>query len=145
MPRRKAARPSSPSSTVNRRDVSSLKFGTSGLRGLAAELEGQAARRYMRAFITHLRRQGMAGSGRIFIGRDFRPSSPAIAADCAMAIAAAGLEPVDCGMLAVPALALHAMAAGSAAVMVTGSHVPAERNGLKFYLPGGEIGKADEA
>jgi phosphomannomutase len=29
--------------------------------------------------------------------------------------------------------------------MVTGSHIPAERNGIKFYLPSGEISKADEA
>jgi phosphomannomutase len=28
---------------------------------------------------------------------------------------------------------------------VTGSHIPADRNGLKFYLPGGEIAKSDEA
>jgi phosphomannomutase len=28
---------------------------------------------------------------------------------------------------------------------VTGSHIPAERNGLKFYLPSGEISKDDEA
>ena len=124
---------------------SSLKFGTSGLRGLAAELEGQAARRYVRAFLAHLRQQGLAGSGRVFVGRDFRPSSPVIAGDCAMAIADAGMIAVDCGALPTPALALHAMAAGSAAVMVTGSHIPADRNGLKFYLPGGEISKADEA
>ena len=30
-------------------------------------------------------------------------------------------------------------------IMVTGSHIPDDRNGLKFYLPTGEIGKADEA
>lgn len=29
--------------------------------------------------------------------------------------------------------------------MVTGSHIPADRNGLKFYSPHGEISKADEA
>jgi len=29
--------------------------------------------------------------------------------------------------------------------MVTGSHIPEDRNGLKFYLPSGEITKADEA
>lgn len=28
--------------------------------------------------------------------------------------------------------------------MVTGSHIPADRNGLKFYTPAGEITKADE-
>jgi phosphomannomutase len=29
--------------------------------------------------------------------------------------------------------------------MVTGSHIPADRNGLKFYSPAGEIDKEDEA
>jgi phosphomannomutase len=40
---------------------------------------------------------------------------------------------------------MAAMQAGAAAVMVTGSHIPADRNGLKFYVPTGEITKADEA
>lgn len=124
---------------------SSLKFGTSGLRGLAVDLQGQAARRYTAAFLRHVSGLGGQGSGRVFLGRDFRQSSPAIASDCAAAVAAAGLEAVDCGTVPTPALALHAMAAGGAAIMVTGSHIPADRNGLKFYLPSGEISKADEA
>ena len=123
---------------------SSLKFGTSGLRGLAVELEGQAARGYVAAFLRHVAAPG-AGGDRVFIGRDFRRSSPAIVRDCAAAVAAGGLVPVDCGALPTPALALHAMAAGCPSVMVTGSHIPADRNGLKFYLPVGEISKADEA
>jgi phosphomannomutase len=124
---------------------SSLKFGTSGLRGLAVDLQGQAARRYTAAFLRYL--MGLSGSrvSRVFLGRDFRRSSPTILSDCATAIAAAGMEPVDCGPIPTPALALHAMAAGGAAIMVTGSHIPADRNGLKFYLPSGEISKADEA
>lgn len=123
----------------------SLKFGTSGLRGLADELQGQAARQYTTAFLRHLHKVADRPVERVFLARDFRPSSPAVLNDCAIAIAAAGLEPIDCGALPTPALALHAMAAGGAAIMVTGSHIPADRNGLKFYLPGGEIGKADEA
>ena len=123
----------------------SLKFGTSGLRGLAVELEGQAARRYTAAFLRHLGELSQQGGGRVYLARDFRPSSPAIARDCAAAIAAAGMEPVDCGTIPTPALALHALAAGCAAIMVTGSHIPSDRNGLKFYVPGGEISKADEA
>ena len=122
-----------------------LKFGTSGLRGLAADLMGQPARRYVAAFLTYLRGRGLAGKGEVFIARDLRDSSPAIAADCAAAIAAAGLTPVDCGALPTPALALHALAFGAPAIMVTGSHIPAERNGLKFYTPLGEITKEDEA
>lgn len=124
---------------------SSLKFGTSGLRGLAVDLEGQAARRYTAAFLRHVAGLGLVQGGKVFIGRDFRPSSPAIAADCAAAVAAAGLQAVDCGTIPTPALALHAVAAGCASIMVTGSHIPADRNGLKFYLPSGEISKADEA
>lgn len=123
----------------------SLKFGTSGLRGRASELSGQAARCYAAAFLKHLAGRGLAGNGQVFIARDFRASSPAIAADCAAAIAAAGRVPVDCGTLPTPALALHAMALGGPAIMVTGSHIPADRNGLKFYTPRGEITKDDEA
>jgi phosphomannomutase len=115
----------------------SLKFGTSGLRGLAVELEGQAARQYTAAFLRHLKRTSSAPVRQVFLARDFRPSSPQIVKDCTIAIAAAGLEPVDCGALPTPALALHAIANGGAAIMVTGSHIPADRNGLKFYVPGG--------
>ena len=128
-----------------RLSASSLKFGTSGLRGLAVDLEGQATRRYVAAFLRHMAASGQGGGDRVLLGRDFRQSSPAVARDCAAAIAAAGLVPVDCGTIATPALALHAMAAGCAAIMITGSHIPADRNGLKFYLPGGEISKTDEA
>ncbi len=123
----------------------SLKFGTSGLRGLAVELEGEAARRYAAAFLQHLKNMGALGGSKVFLGRDFRPSSPRIARDCAVSIVDFGLEPVDCGTIPTPALAYHAMAQGCAAIMVTGSHIPVDRNGLKFYLPSGEISKADEA
>ena len=124
--------------------VDSLKFGTSGLRGLASELVGDAARRHTAAFLRHLEKRNTAGYSRVFIARDLRDSSSAIAADCAMAIRAAGLTPVDCGVLPTPALALHAMTEGGPAIMVTGSHIPADRNGLKFYTPQGEITKEDE-
>ena len=123
----------------------SLKFGTSGLRGLAVDLVGNGARRYAAAFVRHLQTTGQAGSGKVYLARDYRSSSPAILADCAVAVRAAGLQPIDCGMLPTPALALHAMALGGAAIMVTGSHIPADRNGLKFYVPTGEISKDDEA
>lgn len=125
--------------------ASSLKFGTSGLRGLATDLVGTAARRYALAFVRHLEAAGQAGSRKVYLARDYRESSPAIMADCAVAVRAAGFEPVDCGVLPTPALALHAMSLGGAAIMVTGSHIPADRNGLKFYSAAGEITKDDEA
>ncbi len=56
----------------------------------------------------------------------------------------AGLVPVDCGFIPTPALALYAMSRKRASLMVTGSHIPADRNGIKFYRPDGEIDKNDE-
>ncbi|WP_417414578.1 phosphomannomutase [Hoeflea sp.] len=121
------------------------KFGTSGLRGLVGDLTDGTAAAHARAFARHLRQTGMADAGApVFIGRDMRASSPEISAQCAAALAAEGLEPVDCGVLPTPALALYAMGKGAAALMITGSHIPDDRNGVKFYRPDGEIDKNDE-
>lgn len=49
-----------------------------------------------------------------------------------------------CGALPTPALALYAQTQHIPAIMVTGSHIPFDRNGIKFYRPDGEISKADE-
>lgn len=123
-----------------------LKFGTSGLRGLAVDLLGDSSAVFTTAFVRHLLMAGHVRIGdRIFVGRDLRESSPGIAAQCMKALALAGMVPVDCGALPTPALALHAGANRAAAIMVTGSHIPADRNGLKFYRPDGEIDKTDEA
>lgn len=123
-----------------------VKFGTSGLRGLSADLLSDVAYRHVAAFCRHLAASGNApASGEIFVARDRRQSSPELAAQAVAAIASQGMVPVDCGEVPTPALALHAFARGGAAIMITGSHIPADRNGLKFYLPGAEISKADEA
>ncbi|MDX3928253.1 MAG: phosphomannomutase [Shinella sp.] len=123
----------------------SLKFGTSGLRGLSVELEGEPTALYATAFARHLLTTGMARPGdTVLVGRDFRDSSPGIAAFAIGALKAAGLEPRDCGPVPTPALALYGLGLDAACLMVTGSHIPADRNGIKFYRPDGEIGKDDE-
>lgn len=124
----------------------SLKFGTSGLRGLSVDLEGPATALYATAFARHLLTAGMAQAGdEVLVGRDFRASSPAISAIAIAALRKAGLTPRDCGALPTPALALLGLDRKAASLMVTGSHIPADRNGIKFYRPDGEIDKADEA
>ncbi len=116
------------------------RFGTSGLRGLVSELGSAQILAWTDAFMA-----ACPTGGRLFVGQDLRPSSPRIATDVIGAAGAAGLAVTDCGALPTPALALAAQNAGAAAIMVTGSHIPADRNGLKFYTPGGEISKAEEA
>ena len=122
-----------------------MKFGTSGLRGLVTDLEGRASSLYTRAFARHLLETGAAKPGdAVLVGRDFRPSSPGIAATCIGALRQAGLSPIDCGALPTPALALYGLQLKAASLMITGSHIPADRNGIKFYRPDGEIDKQDE-
>jgi len=124
----------------------SLKFGTSGLRGLVADLVGAASLRYTLAFIDYLKGKGEVAEGdALLVGRDLRDSSPAIAGAVIAAARHAGLDPVDCGELPTPALALESQRLRAPAIMVTGSHIPADRNGLKFYVARGEIDKEDEA
>ncbi|KQP67400.1 phosphomannomutase [Methylobacterium sp. Leaf111] len=124
--------------------MSSLKFGTSGLRGLVTDLVGWPSYAYARAFFRSVAET--TGTGRtVVIGRDLRDSSPGIAATVAAAATGAGFTAIDCGALPTPALALEALRRGVCAVMVTGSHIPEDRNGLKFYRPDGEITKTDEA
>jgi phosphomannomutase len=122
-----------------------MKFGTSGLRGLSVDLKGRASAVYATAFARHLLKNGHANvSDPVLVGRDFRDSSPDIAATCIGALKRAGLTPIDCGTIATPALALYGLELKAASLMVTGSHIPADRNGIKFYRPDGEVDKTDE-
>lgn len=123
----------------------SVKFGTSGLRGLSTDLVGSVSALYSTAFARHMLDSGALQPGSpVFIARDFRPSSPEIAGTIMAAIKRLGLQPIDCGTIPTPALALYGASIGAAGIMVTGSHIPADRNGIKFYRPDGEVNKSDE-
>lgn len=120
-----------------------MKFGTSGLRGLVTEMTDAVTAAHVSAFLRSL--AAADDFDAVLVGRDLRPSSPRIAAACAAAIEAEGRVAIDCGVVPTPALALEAARRGAPAVMVSGSHIPFDRNGLKFYRAAGEITKADEA
>ena len=111
------------------------------------ELNGAPAFAYTRAFAEMLKEDGSAAAAKnlVLVGRDLRESSPSIAQLCCAALQESGLGPLDCGALPTPALAYHGMRFGIPAIMVTGSHIPEDRNGLKFYRAQGEIDKKDEA
>jgi phosphomannomutase len=117
----------------------SLKFGTSGLRGLVVEMTPDLILSHVAAFLG-----AFPEIKDLYVGRDLRPSSPRIAEAVMVASLGSRVNVIDCGALPTPALALASLAAGGGAIMVTGSHIPADRNGLKFYTPRGEISKKDE-
>lgn len=74
---------------------------------------------------------------RIVVGRDGRASGIPLLSALGQGLQSTGLEVVDVGCIPTPTLyfAAHHLAAGSG-VMVTGSHNPAEYNGLKIMLAG---------
>jgi phosphomannomutase len=117
----------------------SPKFGTSGVRGLAIELTDDVITSYVQAFLTSCEH-----GGTVHIGRDLRASSPQISAAVSNAVRFSGLDVVEHGEISTPALAYFAMSRGHGSIMITGSHIPEDRNGLKFYTSSGEITKDDE-
>lgn len=122
---------------------SGVAFGTSGARGLVSSMSDQLCIAYTLAFLNGL---GLAKPGqKIALGMDLRPSSPEIVKACAAGIRQAGCEVDFCGVLPTPALALYSQSQRLPAIMITGSHIPFDRNGIKFYRAEGEISKADEA
>lgn len=136
-----------PFSTV--RDLmaqSGVAFGTSGARGEVAAMTDRICFAYMAAFLEHLRDCGeFCASTRVALAGDLRFSTPRILAACIAAVRSLGGEPVFCGFVPTPALASFAFANAIPSVMVTGSHIPDDRNGIKFYRCTGEVLKDDEA
>ena len=124
-------------------ESSGVRFGTSGARGLVERMGDKICYAYTAAFI-----QGVVGGGPVgdvVLGHDLRPSSPRIASACAAAVRDAGGQVVYSGKLPTPALAWYANLVNAPAIIVTGSHIPFDRNGIKFYRADGEISKKDEA
>jgi phosphomannomutase len=55
-----------------------------------------------------------------------------------------GYRPVNCGKIPSPAVALFGFENRIPSIMVTGSHIPDDRNGIKFNKCAGEVLKTDE-
>ena len=121
---------------------SGVKFGTSGARGLVEKFTHQVCAAFTAAFINAIRQDFKFD--RISIAIDRRPSSPQMAAACYAAAKQLGLDVDYFGVLPTPALAYQSLTTQQPAIMITGSHIPFDRNGIKFYRPDGEITKQDE-
>lgn len=122
--------------------TSRIAFGTSGARGLVVDFTPEVCAAFTHAFVAVLRQE--FAPKQLALAIDNRPSSYTMAQACAAALLQAGIEPIYYGVIPTPALAHQAMQDGMPCIMVTGSHIPFDRNGLKFYRPDGEITKADE-
>jgi phosphomannomutase len=123
-----------------------LAFGTSGLRGLVKDITDLEAYINVKATLSYLLSIGdIPASSTVIIAGDLRPSTDRIMRACARAIIDASFEVENAGKIPTPALILHSLSTGRAGVMVTGSHIPFDRNGIKINKSVGEILKSDEA
>lgn len=137
-----------------------LEFGTSGRRGKVVDLTQLEIYINALAELEYLRSLDVSEGGIIpgdefFFALDLRPSSYSFVpemggrGEIAQAVAAAirdsGMRPVNLGAIPTPALAYHALARRKGSIMVTGSHIPFDRNGYKTYSSRGELLKEQEA
>jgi len=126
-------------------ESSGVAFGTSGARGRVVDMTDLVCFAYTCAFLQHLTQIGQFSAGmHVAIAGDLRPSTPRIMAACAAAIRSMGGECDPCGFVPSPAVAGYGFDKGFPSIMVTGSHIPADRNGIKFNRADGEVLKPDE-
>ncbi len=124
---------------------SGVKFGTSGARGLVTAMSDRVCFAYTAAFLQHLERnRGLGAQSTVYVAGDRRPSSPRIMEAVARAVRARGHQVENCGLVPSPAVALRGFEQRGPSIMVTGSHIPDDRNGIKFNTSQGEIDKLDE-
>lgn len=121
----------------------SLKFGTSGIRALSTDLTDRNVYLAVTAFLQY--EASKSKSNAVYVAGDLRESSPKILGAVYSAVADNNREICFCGNVPTPCLANYSLLQNAPAIMVTGSHIPADRNGLKFYLNCGETLKEDDA
>ncbi|MBN2855896.1 MAG: phosphomannomutase [Halothiobacillaceae bacterium] len=126
--------------------TSSVAFGTSGARGLVTSMTDAVCFIYTAGFLQYMAALGQFKPGMaVAIAGDLRPSSPRIMRACAAAVQAAGGVVAYAGLVPSPAVSLYGFSRQIPSLMITGSHIPDDRNGIKFNRADGELLKSDEA
>jgi len=140
---------------IAEKDLMKLANG-SDVRGVAiasvadepVTLTTEAVNRITSGFVDFLQtRTGRKGHElRIAVGHDSRISCPQLRIAVLEALTAAGVVTVDCGLASTPAMFMTTVfpeTAMDGAIMITASHLPANRNGLKFFTEEGGVEHAD--
>lgn len=140
---------------MSKYDYSRLQNG-SDIRGVALEgvpgetvnLDGEAAGRLARGFLFWLsqRTNKEASALTISIGRDPRLSGQSLAEAFCSALRPYGCRILNAGLASTPAMFMSTVFTEyqcDGAVMVTASHLPWNRNGMKFFSKDGGLDKGD--
>ena len=132
-------------------ELKKLKSGTD-VRGVAVagelpvNLTDEAVTLIVNAFVKWLSLKSGKKNFRIAIGNDSRISADIIVTAAKNALISSGCDVVYTGLSSTPSMFILLKRANwgvDASVMVTASHMPYDRNGLKFFTPDGGLDGSD--
>lgn len=130
-------------------DPVTAKFGTSGVRALVTDLTDLEVYSLTMGALQYLQTSNKLCANpsteiKIPVACDLRASSERLVNATSKAIIDAKYQVDFLGKIPTPALTFYALQKGTASFMVTGSHIPADRNGQKANRYDGEVLKTDE-
>lgn len=119
-----------------------------GIEGEAVNLTPAAVNRIAGAFVRWLEnRTGKpAHELTVAVGNDSRLTADPLRREALQAIMAAGAKALDCGLASTPAMFMSILfeeTKADGSIMLTASHLPFNRNGMKFFTKDGGLEKAD--
>jgi len=140
---------------LSEKELLKLQNG-SDVRGIAVEgvadepvnLTPEAVNRIASGFVKFLSLKLGKNSEdlKIAIGHDSRISAPQIKTAAIKALSASGVKILDCGLASTPAMFMSIIfdeTKADGSIMLTASHLPFNRNGMKFFTRDGGLEKAD--
>ncbi|WP_308234825.1 phosphomannomutase/phosphoglucomutase [uncultured Prevotella sp.] len=119
-----------------------------GIEGENVNLTEEVIMTIGKSFVCWLRKTMGVENPTIAVGMDCRLSGNAIKGAFIKGATEAGANVVDCGLASTPAMFMTTISdtvKATASVMVTASHLPFNRNGLKFFTPKGGLDSKDIA
>ncbi len=136
-------------------DLRKLQNG-SDIRGVAVEgienepvtLREEEVSLFARGFLTFIRKKTKKEDIRIAIGHDSRVSANALSNAVIEALKNDGAQVLDCGLSSTPSMFMATIFEDyqcDASIMLTASHLPFNRNGMKFFDREGGLNKSDIA
>lgn len=118
-----------------------------GIEGENVNLTADVVRIIAMAFVAWLNKKGIGGERPVIaVGIDSRLSGPDLKLAFINGARKAGADVQDCGLASTPAMFMTTVDSeqtASASVMITASHLPWNRNGLKFFTAKGGFDKSD--
>jgi phosphomannomutase len=131
------------SSLQNGSDIRGISM--EGVAGENVNLDRERIEQLGKAFYHWLRKKH-SNDINIAVGRDSRISGPKLLGGFSRGVSSQGGNVIDCGLASTPAMFMTTISTvlnAQAGVMLTASHLPYNRNGLKFFTAEGGLNKSD--